>query len=189
MSDTLMAGGAGECWRHVLGAADDLLRQCESVVDEVPDTVYTAESVVMPGGTVGKHLRHVLDHFRALLCACDGACIDYDRRERDVPMEVDRAHARRMLAKTRGDVARLIEVKNDTPVRVRVMVKGDGTEAVLTSTIGRELAFATHHAVHHQAMIKAIAGEFGVEIPGVVGKAPSTVNHEARTADARGSER
>ncbi|HYF13697.1 MAG TPA: hypothetical protein VD971_01345 [Phycisphaerales bacterium] len=189
MADSLATGGVGECWHHVLNAADDLLRQCEATVDEVPDTVYAAESVVMPGGTVGKHLRHLLDHYRALLCARDGGCVDYDRRERDVPMEVDRGHARRMLSKTRGDIAGLVQIKSDTPVRVRVMVKGDGTEAVLASTIGRELAFATHHAVHHQAMIKAIAGEFGVEMPGAVGKAPSTANHEARTADARGSER
>jgi hypothetical protein len=48
----------------------------------------------------------------------------------------------------------------------------------LVSTLGRELAFATHHAVHHQAMMKAIAFEFGVEVEECFGKAPATVNAE-----------
>lgn len=72
------------------------------------------------------------------------------------------------------------------PVRVRVMVSGDGAETELVSSLARELAFATHHAVHHQAMMRAIAGEFGVEASSDFGKAPSTINHEVVKAGAEG---
>jgi hypothetical protein len=58
------------------------------------------------------------------------------------------------------------------------MLSGEGDEAELTSTFAREVAFATHHAIHHNAMIAAIAASFGVTIPAGFGKAPSTVNHE-----------
>jgi uncharacterized damage-inducible protein DinB len=61
------------------------------------------------------------------------------------------------------------------------MVAGDGSCATLSTTIGRELAFATHHGVHHQAMMRAIAGEFGVDVSPTFGKAPSTINHELST--------
>lgn len=58
------------------------------------------------------------------------------------------------------------------------MVAESGLEVDLASTLGRELAFATHHAVHHAAMMKAIASEFGVTAETAFGKAPSTLLYE-----------
>jgi hypothetical protein len=58
------------------------------------------------------------------------------------------------------------------------MLSGDGHEAELESTLGRELVFATHHAIHHHAMMSAIASEFGIKVGPDFGKAPSTINHE-----------
>lgn len=164
----------------VVDAARVLLAQCVTFVGDVPDAVYTAESQVMPGGTVGKHLRHVVDHYGAILRGRrDDSVIDYDHRERDVPMENCRDSARRTLTRVAGEIAALVERDMHAPVRVRVMVSGDGAETELSSSLARELAFATHHAVHHQAMMRAIAGEFGVEASADFGKAPSTINHEA----------
>ena len=52
----------------------------------------------------------------------------------------------------------------------------------LSSTIGRELGFCAHHAIHHMAMVKIIAlqtiGLEEHELPFDFGKAPSTVQHE-----------
>jgi hypothetical protein len=61
------------------------------------------------------------------------------------------------------------------------MLTSDGVDAELGSTLGRELAFATHHAVHHHAMLGAIAAELGVATPPEFGKAPSTIRHERDT--------
>jgi uncharacterized damage-inducible protein DinB len=163
----------------VTTAATALLAQCEEFVREVPDAVYTAESQVMPGGTVGKHLRHLIDHYAAILGAIETqGVVDYDHRDRDVPMENSRDVATASLQSIAGSIARLATLSAETPLTIRVMVSGDGAQAVLVSSLGRELAFATHHAVHHQAMMKAIAGELGVEAPTHFGKAPSTLKHE-----------
>jgi len=165
-------------------AAGALLAQCEGFVLDLPDAAYTAESVTLRGGTVGKHLRHTLDHFAAALGWATGGevasqdAIDYDRRERNVPMETDRHAAIAGIAQLRERLAEVSLQALDAPVRVRVMVSGDGQEAELRSTLGRELAFATHHAVHHQAMMQAIAREFGLEAAGGFGKAPSTLKFE-----------
>ena len=52
----------------------------------------------------------------------------------------------------------------------------------LMSTIGRELGFAAHHAIHHLAMVKIIAlhtvGLEETDLPFDFGKAPSTVRFE-----------
>jgi hypothetical protein len=55
-------------------------------------------------------------------------------------------------------------------------------EMDLSSTIGRELGFAAHHAIHHLAMVKIIAihtlGLDENELPNGFGMAPSTVRFE-----------
>ena len=53
-----------------------------------------------------------------------------------------------------------------------------GQLADLKSTLGRELFFATHHAIHHHAMMKTIGREFGIEAPAGFGTAPSTIKFE-----------
>ncbi|MFM9994343.1 MAG: DinB family protein [Phycisphaerales bacterium] len=165
----------------VAAAGLALLDQCAGFVGRLGDAPYCGESATIKGGTIGKHVRHVLDHYRAALdhAARDGT-IDYDHRERDVPMETDRRAALAAIAGVRDRLAALCDADLSRPVRVRVMLAGDGAEAELGSTLGRELAFATHHAVHHQAMLKAMAAEFGVEAGERFGKAPSTMHHEAR---------
>ncbi|RMH13190.1 MAG: hypothetical protein D6695_04775 [Planctomycetota bacterium] len=131
----------------------------------------------MRGGTIGKHLRHTLDHYRALIDGYERAeSVDYDRRQRNVPIESDRGAALDAVSELRRRVAALGEEGLRAPVRIRIMLAGDGAEAELDSTVGRELAFASHHAIHHNAMIKTIAAEFGVDTPDEFGVAPSTLN-------------
>ncbi len=53
------------------------------------------------------------------------------------------------------------------------------TEIGLPSTIGRELGFVAHHAIHHMALVKIIATKTlnikEGELPNEFGKAPSTI--------------
>lgn len=163
----------------VAAAADAILRQCAGFVEALPGRAYAADSRVIAGGTVGKHVRHVLDHFSAIFVGLDtGEAIMYDRRERNVPMETSAAAASRCVAELRARLQGTNAARLDAPVRVRVMLAGDGSEAELGSTLARELAFATHHAVHHHAMMKAIAQEHGCVADAEFGKAPSTINYE-----------
>lgn len=163
----------------VAAAADAILAQCAAFVERLPDGSYAVDSQTLKGGTCGKHVRHVLDHFNAVFLGADtDEPITYDRRERNVPMETSRVAALATITELRSRLAPAKRPSLDRPVRVRVMVAGDGTEAELQSSLCRELAFATHHAVHHQAMLKAIAGEFGVEIGAEFGRAPSTLHFE-----------
>ncbi len=165
----------------VVLAALALLEQCGSFVGALPDTAYTADSRTIKGGTIGKHVRHVLDHYAAILVGVESATpIDYDHRERDVPMETRRQSALDGVEHTRRRLRGLSVAQLDGPVRVRVMLACDGAEAELGSTLARELAFATHHAVHHHAMIRAIAEEQGVAPAAEFGKAPSTLSYEHR---------
>lgn len=71
------------------------------------------------------------------------------------------------------------------PVDAYFMLGGDpdkDKEVQLSSTIGRELGFAAHHAIHHMAMVKVIAihtlGIKDEDLPMDFGRAPSTVQND-----------
>lgn len=163
----------------VAAAAIAVLDQCAALIRQTDAATYCGESRVLRGGTIGKHVRHTLDHFRAAIDGFHaGTVVDYDRREREVPMEQDPAVALEAIESLKRRLAAVGPAEVDLPIRIRVMLNGHGEEAELNSTLGRELAFAAHHAVHHQAMLGAIAAEHGIELASDFGKAPSTINHE-----------
>lgn len=163
----------------VAAAADAILAQCDAFIGQVPVSGYTRPASTVTGGTIGKHARHVLDHFRAALATPSCEPIDYDHRVRGGSVESDVAAAREEIAELRAMLRSLDQGRIDEPVTARVMLTGDGVMADLKSTLGRELFFATHHAIHHHAMMKTIGREFGVEAPAGFGTAPSTINFEA----------
>jgi hypothetical protein len=166
------------CPCKVAATADAILEQCAGFIGEVPPTRYATPSGTVTGGTIGKHARHILDHVRAALTTPSTQPIDYDHRERGGCVETDRQAAQTEIATLRSIVQGLDEAAMNAPVTARVMLTGAGETADLRSTLGRELFFATHHAIHHHAMMKTIGREFGIEAPAGFGTAPSTINYE-----------
>ncbi len=182
-----MSGNQGELpledGRAVAYAATATLEQCASLLRVAEATVYCAPSQIMSSATIGQHVRHSLDHFAAALSGIHSDCgttgeIDYDSRERGTAIENEPNTALELIDRFIGKLENLTPEELCAPVTIRVMVSGDGTGATLGSTLGRELAFASHHAIHHHAMIGVIAREHGVDVSSDFGKAPSTINYE-----------
>ncbi|GAA5992264.1 hypothetical protein JCM11641_002725 [Rhodosporidiobolus odoratus] len=177
--------------RHFLRQAVDLLRIVSN------DDLLTQQSKLSPGSTVGKHLRHLADHYAALFASLEAAgaptCpsssspsstnralhLNYDNRKRNVAAENSHPAAveqferllerlERLTESGKGiDPEREVRLEAVTPVRVEV-----------GSTFARELWFASFHAVHHFALIRVIVcGELGQEVPEDFGVAPSTLKH------------
>lgn len=170
--------GACELAR-VASCADALLTQCRAFVEETR-AVFTLPCASLMNSTIGQHLRHNLDHFGAAISAFGCADpVDYDHRERGTPVETDPDAAIAVLddLRERLDALRSGGAR-DGEITVRMMLTAGGEEAALRSTLSRELAFASHHAIHHHAMMAAIAHAHGAPVPPGFGKAPSTLHHE-----------
>ena len=166
-------------------AAAGILEQCATFVRTVDGTSYRTPSASVSGSSIGQHVRHALDHFAAALSALDDETIDYDHRERDTCVERDPGEALAVIARLRARIDGIDETEAGMSARVRVMLSSSGDEAELRSTLARELAFAAHHAIHHHALIGVIARELGLGLPEGFGKAPATLNHEARFGGGR----
>lgn len=162
--------------RPVCMAADAILEQAGAYIDGVSDDQFVFPSQAVPGGTIGKHIRHMLDHFRCAITTCCSEPIDYDHRARGGVVESDREEAKREIATLRSLLAGLDEGDLGASVTTRVMLSGDGQTADLSSTRAREIFFAMHHAIHHNAILKAIGLELGFACPEGFGTAPSTIN-------------
>ena len=66
-----------------------------------------------------------------------------------------------------------------TNVHVEFMSNGKGDSYQLSSNIGRELSFVTHHGVHHLSTIKLMMESIGYEITDeTIGLASSTQQHQ-----------
>jgi hypothetical protein len=163
--------------RAVCLAADSILEQCQDYIGCVSDEQFVRVSEVVPGGTIGKHIRHTLDHFRCAITTCCTEPIDYDHRCRGGCVESDRSEAKKEIATLRSLLGELSDSKLGETVTTRVMLSGDGHTADLNSTRAREIFFAMHHAIHHNAILKAIGLELGFECPEGFGTAPSTINY------------
>jgi hypothetical protein len=162
----------------VRDASVAILNQLADTLESFSDEQYTTPGPA--GAAMGGHVRHTLDHYRKLADGHANAdTVAYDRRERGGSIETDRgaavAEARELARTFEG----LDETRMGSPVRICAMVTGDGCEAELDSTFVRELWFASHHAIHHAALMKPIAAAAGIELPAEFGRAPSTVNHES----------
>lgn len=150
----------------------------------------------MVGATIGQHVRHSMDHMELAILlaqtydtASTTAQLHYDLRVRGGTLEHDMEQAKQRVVDLTTMLDELASPRNDddntlqSPVQANFMLSGDGQEFGLKSTVGRELGFAAHHAIHHMAMIRLIAvHHVGMtDLPPDFGRAPSTVHNDGQT--------
>jgi len=137
------------------------------------------QSTLIPKSTIGKHLRHALDHFNLLIQSISSdsqlPTLNYDTRQRNTPVESSRAAARAAYEATISKLETLIPaIHLDDPMLLSADTPN--TVAVKTS-VGRELWFTTLHAVHHWSMIRVICAELKLTVDDNLGFAPSTLKY------------
>jgi uncharacterized damage-inducible protein DinB len=166
------AGGAA-------GALVALLCQLEGVLKELDDSEYRCERAKGVSGSIGGHVRHLLDHVNALFPALAGRAVNYDTRCRgtDVEHRVDAALSAIDDACQR--LAQLTDEELGRSVSLSIAVSTTGSSIETTSTFERELAFVVSHTVHHFAIIALLLREAGEEVPPRFGYAPTTPDTRA----------
>jgi uncharacterized damage-inducible protein DinB len=162
----------------------EVLHQAVAMLRQVDDQTYAGTDLLSGRSAVGAHFRHVLDHYHSFLAGLEEGRVDYDARERNTPLERDRALAIATVLGYIADIGRLLPELADRPLRVnlRSVAAADGAPDWSSSTVKRELQFLVSHTVHHFALIKELLRQAGVNAADDVGVAPSTL--AARQRDA-----
>ncbi|MCL7940258.1 hypothetical protein M8009_08080 [Halomonas sp. ATCH28] len=133
--------------------------------------------------TLGKHVRHIIDHYDALLDGLDRGeeVIDYEQRRRDEALEQWPQQAAGHLA---GLEARLALLDSGPSTDALTLAYPMDDEALcLASSLDRELAFLTSHSIHHMAIIALLAEQADIHLPESFGVHPSTLRHWQRVSE------
>jgi hypothetical protein len=169
---------------RLLGFNQQVIDQALAVVGEhaAPGARHSAPPFA---GPVGVHLRHVVEHYEALVNGLTLGVVDYDGRPRDRQLESSPTLARDRLLGLRQVLGQWTPDVLDRPVQVLGQggITGDFDFRV-ASSVGRELVFLASHAVHHFALLAERLQRHGVPVPAHFGKAPGTVANEIATRRA-----
>jgi uncharacterized damage-inducible protein DinB len=148
-----------------------LLGQAREVVASLSAPQY-AQAPQGFHSSIGQHIRHILDHYRSLLNA-QGDVVDYEKRERNTPVENDPVQALAHIAQVSQQLYQL------KARALRLQIEACHTHAQTTtaaSSTERELMFLLSHTVHHFAIVGIYLRVLGVNAPADFGVAPSTLS-------------
>lgn len=164
----------------------DILAELRSLLPNVGEDRYCMRmGPLFANSTIGGHIRHCLDHARALLDGRELGVVDYDHRLRGTDIETSPTAADAELASLIAAANRLSTIDADEEISVLIMPARDGQAIDLRSTLGRELAFVLSHTIHHNATVRGMVVSLGLPVPDSLGYAPSTLAHQDSSRCAR----
>lgn len=156
-----------------------MLMQLADVIGQLTDRDYARPLPLLSGNTIGRHVRHILEFYELLANSAQTGQLNYDRRQRDLSLEVSTDEALRRL----GHIGRVIHrLDLNQPLQLAADLSAASDETMLiSSSFARELLYNVEHAIHHMALIQvAVQHTFpAVELPPHFGVAYSTVQHQS----------
>jgi uncharacterized damage-inducible protein DinB len=148
------------------------------MIKELPAEKYNHVERPYFESCVGKHVRHLLDHYLCFQRDIDNGIIDYEQRTRNSQLETDKDHVLAVIDEL-IIFLRSLENIDDRAIKVALCSDVSFPEGEMTdSTIRRELQFLQGHTVHHYALIAMMLRFYGVDTSREFGMAPSTLVHE-----------
>lgn len=159
---------------------DQLIGYNIDVLDQALRVI--AAQAAVPGSDyashIGPHLRHVIEHYEALVQQLPQRSVDYDSRARDRAPERDPAVARARIEGLQQHLRTLDMAPINEPLAILLRGGLGGEENfVIFSTLARELLFVASHATHHYALVQMHCKAQGIDLGDDFGKAPATVRH------------
>lgn len=159
-----------------------VLAQLAELVGRLSPDPYQRSSGLQGQHTIGKHVRHIVDHYESFLRGLAGSegdtRVDYEHRLRDQVLETDPATARLRLTGLCTALQALSPRFAREPLQLNHPTASKAIE--LTSSVGRELVFLSSHTIHHMAIIGLLAGQLDIVVGSEFGVHPSTLRHWRR---------
>jgi hypothetical protein len=167
--------------KMILGSIE-VLHELVQLVKALDDKNYSCSPKPLFNSSIGSHVRHILDIYQALMRA-ENNLIDYDFRRRGNPIETQCAAALKEIMEIENWLLALKEEQFSDlkTVKIEVCLSQQHSEK-FTSTLGREVFFASSHVTHHVALIVAIAKSLNIQINNQLGIAPATSTFLRKTA-------
>eukprot|EP01039_Chlorochromonas_danica_P002062 gene2062-2250_t len=176
----------------IIQQAQDILNQQLEVISILKPDDYIRRQATIFASNIGGHFRHILDHYQAIITAAHDTIpknkdefplADYDNRDRDTIIEKDKEIAKDYILKIRDEIGKLDVNKI---IEIEFIGEIENFDAYrIPSTVGRELAFASHHGLHHLSTVRLLLKAHLYPEPQNLGIAPSTIKAYHTLGDLR----
>ena len=129
-------------------------------------------------GSIGQHLRHVIDHYDNLFAGIADQHVNYNRRKRFCSVETSIEACSQSFITIRKHISELTAEQLTQSLSILTEISiSEQDDALVESNLGRELVFASSHAIHHYALIKIIRQMQNATVPSEFGYAPATLTY------------
>ena len=150
-----------------------IITQLTDLLNEIESVIYKDALRPLHYSTIGQHVRHITEFYLCLLKGYETGVVDYDARERNLLIEIDKDFTIETLENIIQDLKRL---NSDKSLILKSSFGGDEEMEIPTSFF-RELTYLIEHTIHHLAIIKIGLNEVypEIEIAKNFGVAHSTI--------------
>ena len=126
--------------------------------------------------SIGKHIRHIIDHYTCFFRNLAHAYVNYDDRSRTITVETQIHRACEELS---GVILRLSKFNphQTKPVHIYISATPDKDPVPAESSVQRELLFLQSHTIHHMAVIQLKLESLGLLVGSDFALEPSTISY------------
>lgn len=158
---------------NILADCVTVLRQGIHLLERIDDELFVATTPFSPRGSIGAHIRHILDFYQLFLSGCEKHRVDYNHRNRDPRVERYRFYALGKIEQTIEQLERisLIDASH------HLLVSMENSSFWCRSSVLRELDFLLSHTIHHYSLIAMIVRMHEIDPGQDFGVAPSTLEY------------
>lgn len=153
----------------------DIIEQLSDLLEDLDNVVYKESLSPLHYHSVGQHVRHITEFYLCLLKGYETGEVNYDARQRDLRIEVDKDFTLEVL---RNVINHLNLYQQDKQL---ILQTAFGLEEAMeiSSSFFRELTYLIEHTIHHLAIIKIGLNEVypEIQIAPDFGVAYSTIKH------------
>jgi hypothetical protein len=154
----------------------EIIDQLIDLLNDIDSMIYKNALQPLHYSTVGQHVRHITEFYLCALKGYENGFVDYDARERNLLIEIDKDFTVKILEDVK---LQLKSLKSDQNLILKSKFGGD--EAMeIPSSFFRELTYLIEHTIHHLAIIKIGLNEVypEINIPKNFGVAHSTIRYQ-----------
>ena len=149
------------------------LKQVLFVIQRVEEQGASKNENLYQSSKIGRHVRHILDHYLALKNGLERNQVDYNQRNRDGKVEQDSEFASEIIIHLIKWISSLDGDNQELIIESEIDCEKEISETFQTN-LNRELMYLINHTTHHTAYIKLVSEKYGIELPEDVGLAPCT---------------
>ena len=184
--------GKGLSVTDIIQSNIETLEAGASIFNDLTDAQYTQVLTPYFTASVGKHFRHILDHYFCFFAGLEQGHINYDRRDRNPAIETQRLYTLekvRLLIKKLRELSLRISASNtncEQSLKVSLASSANNPETKPAhSSLNRELIFLQGHTTHHYAIISTQLKLMEFPVDENFGVAASTQIYNQQTSCAQ----